>query len=125
MKGVTITVLQEARPDDRGKAFEISLVAREGLMFITRKQGTISGRHYHLGKTPGKNPEVIILLSGTVEFYCKDLKTKEEIAEVVTAPARIEISPFIWHELKALTGITFLELSSLDEHKKDTVRQLE
>lgn len=124
MDGVAITALQEARPDERGKAFEFSIAERRGAMYITRKQGTISGRHYHLGKTNGKNPEVIIVLSGIAEFYAKDLKTKEEMTVVVESPARIEVSPFIWHELKALTDVSLLELSSLEEHSQDTLREM-
>lgn len=124
MDGVTITALQEARPDERGKAFELSVAERRGTMYITRKQGTISGRHYHLGKTAGKNPEVIIILSGIAEFYCKDLKTREEMTVVIDVPTRIEVSPFIWHELKALTDVSLLELSSLEEHTQDTVREM-
>ncbi|MBI4406423.1 hypothetical protein HY571_00750 [Candidatus Micrarchaeota archaeon] len=124
MKSVVITKLPEARPDDRGQAFDLPLPKGNGLMYITRKAGTISGKHFHEGKTAGKSPEVIILLSGKAEFYCKDLKTKEEMSCLLEAPVKVEVNPFVWHELKALTDIAILELSSLQEHKQDTVREM-
>ena len=123
MKGLQIIELKEAREDDRGKTFDIALNNSGAIMYNTRKQDTISGRHYHTGKI-GKNPEVILLLTGIVEVYAKDLNRKEEIRIVVNSPAKIEVFPFVWHEVKALTDITFLELSSLEQHKQDTIKEM-
>lgn len=124
MEGIKIAELKTVREDNRGKALEFSTRATKDFLLISKKKGTVSGEHYHKGKVPQKKPEILILMRGQIELYCKNLKTKEEFREIIDKPSTIQIFPYIWHEVKALTDITFLELNSLEQHQKDTIKDL-
>lgn len=117
-----ITPLEAVKEDERGRVFACSTRPAGNWLVITRKKGTVSGQHYHEGRVAGKNPEVLILLAGEIELYVKDLRTAEEERTIIRNPAIIEIFPFVWHEVTALTDALFLELNSLDQHNRDTVR---
>ena len=94
----------------------------EGILAY-RKAGTISGRHYHKGKYPGKKPETILLLSGEAKLKCIDKEGVEKEFNLI-APLKIQINAFVWHELTAVSDISFLEFNSLKEHSEDTFREL-
>ncbi|MDP3741954.1 MAG: hypothetical protein Q8R15_01430 [Candidatus Micrarchaeota archaeon] len=119
---VRVTPLKTVSEDERGSNVALSIRPTTDLLLIKRKKGTVSGEHFHEGKSPEKNPETHILVSGEIELYCKDLKTGETFREVICAPALIEIFANVWHKVTALTDITFLELNSIEQHKLDTVR---
>ncbi len=125
MKIVRVTPLKTVAEDKRGRNVAVSIRPTTELLLITRKKGTVSGEHFHQGKTPEKNPETHILVAGEIELYCKGLKNGETFREVITAPCLIEIFPNVWHKVTALTDITFLELNSIEQHKRDTIRSVE
>lgn len=120
MNGIRISKLEEIGENDSGQTFGFENQRTGQFLLGQRNAGSISGRHFHQGKSPGKNPEILLLVSGKAEIFCRDIQTGEEMRQQVSAPARIEISPNIWHELHAITDITFLEFNSLKEHQQDT-----
>ncbi len=117
MKISPISILS---PDERGYTAEY-YHERLGLqLIIFRKAGTVSGRHYHKGISLSKNPEIFILLSGKMTLNWRDVDSTNIQTAHVIGPARIEIPPYIWHELLMETDCTALELGSITEHKNDT-----
>lgn len=121
MKGINIQPLCKIGENEKGATFSFNNLSRNGdLICGYRKAESISGRHYHEGKSPGKNPEVFIILQGEAELYAKNLQTDEEIRMEIKEPSFIEIYPFIWHEVKAITDFVFLELNTIEQHADDT-----
>ncbi|MFH1366977.1 MAG: hypothetical protein ABIH38_03230 [Patescibacteria group bacterium] len=124
MKGVEINKLVKVMENEKGMTFQFENRPSDKILFAKRKVGTVSGVHYHTGKSNMKNPEILVFLSGKIEIYFKDLKTSEEMRAVVDYPVMIKISPNIYHEVKALTDIIFLDMNSLEEGEKDTIKGL-
>lgn len=120
MVGLSITPLSALSADERGSTHEFMLQYAGLAVLGLRKSGTLSGRHFHKGLSRTKNPETLLLLSGKIRLLARNLHTGEQSEIEVSEPSRIEISPFVWHELSALTDITFLELNSISEHAADT-----
>ncbi len=89
-------------------------------LIVYRKAGSISGRHYHKGNALSKNPEIIILISGHLTLNYKNINQNEIITQKLQAPTKIEIRPYVWHEVTADTDCAFIELNSLSEHEADT-----
>lgn len=106
--------------DDRGFAAEY-LQHRTGKhLLVFSNAGAVRGRHYHKGLSETKNPEILILISGSFKLVCKKIGTNETLEQVVEAPSRIEFYPFEWHELTAITPCSFIEMNSIKEHIEDT-----
>jgi dTDP-4-dehydrorhamnose 3,5-epimerase-like enzyme len=106
--------------DSRGKTCGFLNRHDDEHLLCFRKATSVSGKHYHKGLSSRKDPEVLILIQGTMEIYCKHLKSGDEQRDIVDGPVRIEINPYVWHEFKALSDVTFLELNSLKDHQQDT-----
>jgi dTDP-4-dehydrorhamnose 3,5-epimerase-like enzyme len=85
-----------------------------------RKQGSISGNHWHKGVSAAKNPESLLLISGSISLVFKHMETGEEEEIKTEGPKLIKIMPNVLHTLKAETDLIFLEFNSLKEHKSDT-----
>jgi hypothetical protein len=62
------------------------------------------------------------LLSGKVNLHWCPMDESELRTEIIEAPARIEIAIRIWHELEAITDCSFIELNTLEDVKRDSVR---
>ena len=108
--------------DERGALHYFSTDRTGEFLLVYRHAGTVSGQHYHSGISAGKNPEDMLLVQGNIELHWKDLKTKMEETIQVNAPSRINIPANIWHEVKAITDIVFIELNSLVDGSEDTHR---
>lgn len=106
--------------DDRGFGCEIDQERTGKQIIVFSKPGAVRGRHYHKGISPTKNPEIIILLSGTCVFNWRKWDETAIQTAIVEAPARIEIPPYTWHELIFKTESALLEMNSLAEHAADT-----
>jgi dTDP-4-dehydrorhamnose 3,5-epimerase-like enzyme len=107
--------------DDRGWTSAFDNPGRSGQNLVSfRRPGSSSGRHYHKGLSPAKNPEVLILVSGSLRMNLRDTRSGEISTMEISGPAKIEIPPFIWHEVIALTEIYFIELNSLEDGNNDT-----
>ncbi len=106
--------------DERGESYEFFTRPRKGFLLSYRNKGSVSGNHWHEGKSGAKNPEILLLTSGEIKLYAKDLDTGDEQIQNLKAPAVIEICPRLLHTLTAVSDCAFLEFNSLEEHKADT-----
>ncbi len=124
MKGVEIKKIEPVKPGDpRGNTYQV-FQGLSGLQVsaYTRKAGVSFAGHFHKGDDPSKNPELFFLISGKTELYAKNGKTGEEITVRLEEGDMLTIEPGIWHEMKALTDVSFVEYRStvFDPEKPDT-----
>lgn len=117
---ITVTPLDKISNDERGYTYEYFHERYGRHLLCFRKAGTISGRHYHKGLSLTKNPEILVLVHGNVNLNWKHINSGALQTTWIEAPARIEIPPYIWHELVALSDCSFIELNALSEHQADT-----
>lgn len=108
--------------DERGALHYFSTQRTGEFLLVYRNAGSISGQHYHKGISAGKNPEDMLLVQGKASLNWKNLETKEVNTVELIAPIRVKIPAQIWHELKAITDIVFIELNSLSDGSADTHR---
>ena len=120
MTGINISDLRFVGENERGATYEFFNSRAGDQVLGLRKAGSVNGKHYHAGKSEGKNPEIFILLRGEIELYARNLINKEEIRQEINGPKILEIHAYVWHEIKALTDIVFIELNSIEEHASDT-----
>jgi dTDP-4-dehydrorhamnose 3,5-epimerase-like enzyme len=119
---VSVSKIDVKAIDERGALHYFSTNRTGEFLLVYRKAGTISGQHYHKGKSPGKNPEEMLLVQGSIHMEWKNLLTEEKGNLTIEAPSRVIIEANVWHEVKALTDIIFIELNSLAEGSEDTYR---
>jgi len=106
---------------ERGSSFFINNEGKPLISVLKRNKGTISGHHYHTGKAKGKNPETFVLLSGKMELYVEDIKTKESQTIIIGENTLFEIPPYIYHEVKALTDFVALEFNVSMDDQRDVI----
>ncbi|TAF49985.1 MAG: hypothetical protein EAZ62_08575 [Sphingobacteriia bacterium] len=117
---VKARTLDKIGEDQRGATHYFD-TARSGQFIVAyRKAGSVSGRHYHKGLSPLKNPEQLVLMQGSGVFRWKDVRNGQTGEVLVQAPAFIEIEPWAWHELVATTDLVMFELNGLTDAKDDT-----
>jgi dTDP-4-dehydrorhamnose 3,5-epimerase-like enzyme len=119
---VSVSTIDVKAIDERGALHYFSTNRTGEFLLVYRNAGTISGQHYHKGKSPGKNPEEMLLVQGSIHMEWKNLLTEEKGNLTIEAPSRVIIEANVWHEVKALTDIIFIELNSLVEGSEDTYR---
>ena len=119
---VSVSKIDVKAIDERGALHYFSTSRTGEFLLVYRNAGTISGQHYHKGKSPGKNPEEMLLVQGSIEMEWKNLLTEAKGNLTIEAPSRVIIEANVWHEVKALTDIIFIELNSLAEGSEDTYR---
>lgn len=106
--------------DERGALHYFSTDRSGEFLLVYRKAGSISGRHYHKGKSIGKNPEDMLLVQGSLILNWKELDKIEINSLEVEAPSSVKIPANIWHEVIAKTDLIFIEFNSLQEGSEDT-----
>lgn len=116
---MTITPLTPFNTDERGYACEYFHDRLGQHLIVFSKAGAIRGRHYHKGISLTKNPEILILLSGSYTVNWRGVQDQTVHTAEVNAPARLEIPAYTWHELIARTDGALLEMNSLSEHAAD------
>lgn len=120
---VTVTEIVKVGEDERGATHYFDTDRTGQFIIAYRKAGSASGRHYHKGTAPKKNPEKIIIMSGeaTVNWY--DVRD-EAISgvEKLKAPVMVAIEPWAWHEVIADSDLIVFELNALEDGKDDTYR---
>ena len=119
---VSVSKIDIKAIDERGALHYFNTNRTGEFLLVYRKAGTISGQHYHKGKSPGKNPEEMLLLQGSITMNWKNLQTNVSDTIIIEAPSRVIIEANVWHEVKALTDIIFIELNSLVDGSEDTYR---
>ncbi|MGI8950845.1 MAG: hypothetical protein ACR2FN_04580 [Chitinophagaceae bacterium] len=119
---VKIIPIEKIGEDERGTTHVFETNRTGQFIIAYRKAGSLSGRHYHKGKSPNKNPEKIILMSGEATLNWKNMKGEEFGNEKIFAPSMVTIDVFIWHEVVADTDIVVLELNALADGNGDTYK---
>ncbi|HTJ10623.1 MAG TPA: hypothetical protein VL547_01295 [Dinghuibacter sp.] len=118
---IDIIPIEQIGLDERGGTYVFDTFGRSGQFMVTyRRAGSISGRHYHEGIRPGKNPERLVLLKGDILLNWKDVRGDDRGSEPVTGPAQITIPAGVWHEVVAVTDFVMLELNSATDGRGDT-----
>ncbi|MBU0460585.1 MAG: hypothetical protein KJ597_05410 [Nanoarchaeota archaeon] len=115
---IKIEKIKSYHQSEEGESFTVNNEGRPTISILKRNKGSISGEHYHIGKTKSKNPEVFVLLSGKIEVYVEDLKTKESKTVIIEENTRFEIPPYVYHVVKALTDFIALEFNVNEEDNK-------
>lgn len=108
--------------DARGFTFQIENERNGNFILAYRKAGSSSGRHYHIGKSKNKNPEILYLLSGEATIRWRRLEDNVNQQIKVVSPAKVVIPVNIWHELVPVTDCSFWEMNSLEDVQNDSVR---
>lgn len=107
---------------ENGQLFEFdNRKTTDRIILITRKAGSVSGREFHTGKHPNKDPELGIIISGTVEFYCKDAEG-DEVTTRYDKPVQYTFHKNIYHEVRAITDIIFIEFNAVTDGENDSFR---
>jgi dTDP-4-dehydrorhamnose 3,5-epimerase-like enzyme len=117
---IQISAIEVKAVDERGALHFFSTDRTGEFLLVYRNAGTISGQHYHNGISKGKNPEEMLLVQGEITLNWKDIQTQEIGTMNIKAPSRVIIPAKIWHEVKAMTDIVFIELNSLKDGSEDT-----
>jgi dTDP-4-dehydrorhamnose 3,5-epimerase-like enzyme len=119
---VKVTKLSKIGEDERGATHYFD-TARSGQFIVAyRKAGSVSGRHYHKGLAPKKNPEQILVMQGEALLNWHDVRSDRSGSEIITAPSLVEIEPWAWHEVISQTDIIVFEMNGLDDAKEDTFK---
>lgn len=108
--------------DERGALHFFNTDRTGEFLLVYRKAGSISGQHYHKGHSANKNPEYMLLVQGEMILNWKNTNSNEMGSLEIKAPTKVLISAGIWHEVKALTDLIFIELNSLADGSEDTYR---
>ena len=119
---VKVSPIDVKAVDERGALHYFATDRTGEFLLVYRNAGTVSGQHYHKGISAGKNPEDMLLVQGAIQLHWKNLTTNQEQTLDVVAPSRVLIPAGIWHEVKAVTDIVFIELNSLADGSEDTHR---
>ncbi len=122
---VTVTQLNKIGEDERGATHFFSTNRTGEFIVAYRKAGSASGRHYHKGIAPHKNPEQIIIMQGEAFISWFDTRNSNHAFRnsiQVVAPAKVEIAAWAWHEVMAVTDIIVFELNGLEDAKDDTFK---
>ncbi|QJB36806.1 hypothetical protein HF324_02620 [Chitinophaga oryzae] len=119
---IKVTTLSLAGEDDRGSNYLWDCTRTGEFMLCYRHAGSSSGQHYHTGISDNKNPEIMFLLTGKALIHWCPVGGNEIHTTEVTAPARVEVPVNLWHQLIAETDCCFIELNSMADVQKDSVR---
>ncbi|MBU1974456.1 MAG: hypothetical protein KKH52_03620 [Nanoarchaeota archaeon] len=97
---IKIEKIKSYHQSEEGESFTVNNEGRPTISILKRNKGSISGEHYHIGKTKSKNPEVFVLLSGKIEVYVEDLKTKESKTVIIKKTLVLKFLPMFIMLLK-------------------------
>ncbi len=119
---IEIIPIKKIGEDERGATHYFDTDRTGQFIIAYRKAGTASGRHYHKGTAPTKNPEQIIIMTGEATINWYDVRGESKGSVKVSAPVQINVQPWAWHEVIADTDIVVFELNGLEDAKDDTFR---
>jgi dTDP-4-dehydrorhamnose 3,5-epimerase-like enzyme len=117
---VTIIPIQKIGEDQRGSTHIFDTDRTGEFIIAYRKKGSLSGRHYHKGRSANKKPEKIIIMQGQATVNWIDVKSGEKGVAKAIAPAMVCIEPWIWHEVVADEDMVVFELNALADGQGDT-----
>jgi len=119
ISGVKIKKIKPVKEKDkRGPTYEWcrGLPGRQVSVYI-RKKGSRFGEHYHEGADPSKDPELLFLAKGRIEFQAVNPQG-QEMKRIIKGGQELKIYPGILHWSRALTEVVFVEYRSIVYDKK-------
>ncbi len=119
---IEIIPVKQIAEDERGATHYFDTDRTGQFIVAYRKAGSASGRHYHKGTAPAKDPEKLIIMQGEATVNWHDVRSGEKGSSKLTAPVELHIHPWAWHEVIADTDIIVFELNGLEDAKEDTYR---
>lgn len=121
---INITSFDPIGEDERGITSSFSLPRKQDqFIFLTRKPGSISGNTYHEGKHQATNPKIFLLLSGRVKFSYRKITEQQVHQDTIKAPAKIEVSPYVTHQVEVIEEAIFIECNSITDIQTDRTRE--
>ncbi|MGQ3891889.1 polysaccharide biosynthesis C-terminal domain-containing protein [Legionella sp. CNM-4043-24] len=121
-KPVRIREFSKLGEDERGSTFELDLQSRrDRFIFITRRQGSISGNTWHQGQFASTSPKLFLLLSGSMRFSWRRIDEDQIVTHQLSAPCIVEVDARVTHQVEALSDISLLECNSLADIQQDRV----
>ncbi len=132
VKFVSVQGLLPADPlHDRGRrTWEWKFTGGTQVTVMKRRAGEVFGGHFHKGDDPSKNPERILLLSGSMNLQFKNLPEeswREHPVDASEHPQEIEIFPYMIHRITAVTDVLYIEyrITHFDKTRPDTYPESE
>ncbi len=122
---IKIVPIQKIGEDQRGSTFIFDTDRTGEFMVAHRLKGSVSGRHYHKGKSLNKNPEKIVIMKGEAIVNWFDLNTEKSGSINILKPSILIVEPWVWHEVIAIEDLVILELSSSKDGIDDIFRLTE
>jgi hypothetical protein len=119
---IKLIPLAKIGEDERGSTHIFETDRTGEFIFSFRKSGSLSGKHYHKGSSPNKNPEKIIVVKGEVTLNWHNVQGVEKGSVKIVGPTEVHIYPYAWHELVADTDIVVFEMNALVDGQGDTFR---
>lgn len=123
MRGVEIVKIAPVSRDSRGESRELFQgLPGQQVTLYKRKKGAAFGGHFHKGLDPSKNPERMFIISGRLEFFAHNGRSGETLRTEISDNTYLTIEKGIYHELRALTDVIFIEYRStvFDKINPDT-----
>ena len=121
---VSITPFNLIGEDARGSTADFSLPRKQDqFIYIFRKKGTVSGNTYHEGKSEATSPKIFLLLSGKIIFSYRRIGEKSAMTETIQAPAMIEITPHVTHQVEVIEDALLLECNAIADIQNDRIRE--
>ncbi|HRH47516.1 MAG TPA: hypothetical protein PLP23_02120 [Panacibacter sp.] len=117
---IQVKPLHKIGEDARGETHVFDMDRTGQFIVAHRKAGSLSGRHYHKGRSPYKNPETLIIMNGEATINWVNAKGTEKGSVKVYSPSFVYIDAWIWHEVVADTDMVLYELNSLADGNGDT-----
>ncbi len=117
---VTVLPLLKFHEDERGSTHVFDLDKSGQFIVAYRKKGSLNARHYHKGLSNNKNPERIIIMQGAATINWIDTRNGEKGVAKAIAPAMVEITAWVWHEVVADEDMVVFELNALADGQGDT-----
>lgn len=125
MKLIEIKAIEHLSTNEKGSTHQLMEIKHPGMLLASRKAGAEFGNHWHQGKSPSKNPEKLLLLSGRMKVWLKHLDSGQEEEHTLESQHVVYIFPRVLHRFKALEDCQFLEFNSLEAHVADTFYEVE
>jgi len=120
---ITITPFTPIGSDPRGDTLAFQVKDYGQFVFLTRKQGSLSGNTYHKGLNIGTRLKTFVLLEGRALINYRNVDSSEVHQIEVPPRSVVQIEPFVVHNMLAQTDIMLLENNAISDIKADVVRE--
>ena len=115
-----MTLFNHLSSGERGATYDFILPSQQkDFIYLTRKQGSVSGNTYHEGRCQATQPKIFLLLQGTMLLSYRKIGTTTVYQQEIQAPAQIEVQPFVTHKVEAITDISLIECNAIVDIEQD------